>query len=337
LYYDFASMENIQSVEVEDMSVDEGPKAPAVGRNAGERRVLGQTFPSQQVFEEMEITPPRNEAALNNLITDIDAEDRDDPNFVADYVNDIYRHLFYLEKKMAIRENYMANYHQLNHRMRCILVDWMFQVAERYEVTSDAMFMSVSLLDMYLQKKEIHRDNLQLVGCAALLSATKFEDLCVLDVNNLSRCTDYTYSVEEIFAMEREILCSLNFEITRPHSILFLRRFAKASETCTLLEYTIAKYFLDVAVMDYYALHFNPSMTNDMQFYSTYTVRQLYPCAKQLLSTMIRIQSDTEDQTLFVTKKYDTVEKGMIATGEWSLQPDHLTRVYENFQLSELE
>ncbi|KRY47599.1 G2/mitotic-specific cyclin-B2, partial [Trichinella britovi] len=337
LYYDFASMENIQSVEVEDMSVDEGPKAPAVGRNAGERRVLGQTFPSQQVFEEMEITPPRNEAALNNLITDIDAEDRDDPNFVADYVNDIYRHLFYLEKKMAIRENYMANYYQLNHRMRCILVDWMFQVAERYEVTSDAMFMSVSLLDMYLQKKEIHRDHLQLVGCAALLTATKFEDLCFLDVNNLSRCTDYTYSVEEIFAMEREILCSLNFEITRPHSILFLRRFAKASETCTLLEYTIAKYFLDVAVMDYYALHFNPSMTNDMQFYSTYTVRQLYPCAKQLLSTMIRIQSDVEDQTLFVTKKYDTVEKGMIATGEWSLQPDHLTRVYENFQLSELE
>ncbi|KRZ23997.1 G2/mitotic-specific cyclin-B2 [Trichinella pseudospiralis] len=342
-------MENIQSFENEDMPVDESSKPSAIGRNAGTRRVLGQDFPSQEISEETEITPP-NETDLNNLITDIDAEDHGDPNFVADYVNDIYQHLFQLEKKMTIRQNYMARYRHINHRMRCILVDWMFQVVERYDATSEAMFMSVSLLDMYLQKKEVTRDKLQLVGCAALLCATKFEDLCSLDVDNLSRCTDYSYSTEEIFAMERELLCTLNFEITRPHSILFLRRFAKASEQCTLLEYTIAKYFLDVAVLDYYALHFNPSMIAaaslylalllraDMQFYSTYTVRQLYPCAKQLLSSMIRVQGDAENKSLHVSKKYDTEENGMLTTGEWSLEVDYLISVYESLlQESESE
>ncbi|KAL1231778.1 G2/mitotic-specific cyclin-B2 [Trichinella pseudospiralis] len=349
-------MENIQSFENEDMPVDESSKPSAIGRNAGTRRVLGQDFPSQEISEETEITPP-NETDLNNLITDIDAEDHGDPNFVADYVNDIYQHLFQLEKKMTIRQNYMARYRHINHRMRCILVDWMFQVVERYDATSEAMFMSVSLLDMYLQKKEVTRDKLQLVGCAALLCATKFEDLCSLDVDNLSRCTDYSYSTEEIFAMERELLCTLNFEITRPHSILFLRRFAKASEQCTLLEYTIAKYFLDVAVLDYYALHFNPSMiaaaslylalllrgqtqpwATDMQFYSTYTVRQLYPCAKQLLSSMIRVQGDAENKSLHVSKKYDTEENGMLTTGEWSLEVDYLISVYESLlQESESE
>lgn len=44
--------------------------------------------------------------------------------------------------------------------MRAILIDWLVEVHLRYNMTPNTLFIAVSLIDKYLEKKLIHRARL---------------------------------------------------------------------------------------------------------------------------------------------------------------------------------
>ena len=59
--------------------------------------------------------------------------------------------------------------------MRTILVDWLIEVQENFELFHETLYLSVKLVDIYLSRKEVVREYLQLVGATCLLVASKFE------------------------------------------------------------------------------------------------------------------------------------------------------------------
>ena len=59
--------------------------------------------------------------------------------------------------------------------MRTILVDWLIEVQENFELFHETLYLGVKLVDLYLSKKEVAREYLQLVGATCLLVASKFE------------------------------------------------------------------------------------------------------------------------------------------------------------------
>lgn len=59
--------------------------------------------------------------------------------------------------------------------MRTILVDWLIEVQENFELFHETLYLGVKLVDLYLSKKEVAREYLQLVGATCLLIASKFE------------------------------------------------------------------------------------------------------------------------------------------------------------------
>ena len=54
-------------------------------------------------------------------------------------------------------------------------MDWLIEVQENFELFHETLYLGVRLVDMYLSKKEVLRENLQLVGATCLLIASKFE------------------------------------------------------------------------------------------------------------------------------------------------------------------
>ena len=62
---------------------------------------------------------------------DIDKDDKDNPQLVSEYVNEIYDYMRALERKLGVKEKYLEG-KDINVRMRGILVDWLVQVS--YEI-----------------------------------------------------------------------------------------------------------------------------------------------------------------------------------------------------------
>ncbi len=111
----------------------------------------------------------------------------------------------------------------INTTMRGILVDWLVEVAEEYQLMSETLHLAVTLMDRFLSKTAVQRNRLQLVGVTCMLLASKYEEIYSPAVADYVYITDNTYTREEILAMEGNILSTLGFEIGCPTIKNFLR------------------------------------------------------------------------------------------------------------------
>ena len=64
---------------------------------------------------------------------------------------------------------------EITPHMRAILVDWLVEVQECFELYHETLYLAVKLLDHYLEKNTIKRQDLQLVGASTLLLSSKIE------------------------------------------------------------------------------------------------------------------------------------------------------------------
>lgn len=82
--------------------------------------------------------------------------------------------------------------------MRAILVDWIIEVHLKFKLLPETLFITVSLIDRYLELEQIKRTNLQLVGVTAMLIASKYEEIYAPEVRDFVYITDNAYTKEEI-------------------------------------------------------------------------------------------------------------------------------------------
>jgi hypothetical protein len=59
--------------------------------------------------------------------------------------------------------------------------------------------------------------------------AAKFEEVCTPTVIDFSAISDNAFSATEVREMEREMLIALDYDLSPPPAIFFLRRFSKAA------------------------------------------------------------------------------------------------------------
>ncbi len=87
----------------------------------------------------------------------------------------------------------------INEKMRAILVDWIIEVHLKFKLLPETLFLTISLIDRYLERVQIKRNNLQLVGVTAMLIASKYEEIYAPEVRDFVYITDNAYTKEEIF------------------------------------------------------------------------------------------------------------------------------------------
>ncbi|KAK3027997.1 hypothetical protein RJ639_039087, partial [Escallonia herrerae] len=191
-------------------------------------------------------------------IMDIDTQDAKNELAVVEYVEDIYK--FY---KLAEHENrahdYMDSQPEINNSMRSILVDWLTEVHNKFELTPETLYLTVNILDRYLSVKRVLRKELQLVGIGAMLMASKYEEIWAPEVNDFVQISDNAYTHEQVLSMEKRILGALEWNLTVPTPYVFLVRFIKAS----LFEHKMENmvYFLaELGMMNYVSVLYCPSM-----------------------------------------------------------------------------
>ncbi|XP_032738264.1 G2/mitotic-specific cyclin-B1-like [Lontra canadensis] len=186
----------------------------------------------------------------------VDAEDGADPNLCSEYVKDIYAYLRQLEEEQAIRPKYLLG-QEVTGNTRAILIDWLVQVQMKFSLLQETMYMTVSIIDRFAQNNWVPNKMLQLVGVTAMFIASKYEEMYPPETGDFAFVTDNTYTKYQIRQMEMEILRSY-FGLGRPLPLHFFRRASKVGEV-DVEQHTLAKYLMELTVLDYDMVHFPPS------------------------------------------------------------------------------
>nr|Q9DG96.1 RecName: Full=G2/mitotic-specific cyclin-B2 [Oryzias luzonensis]BAB17225.1 cyclin-dependent kinase regulatory subunit cyclin B2 [Oryzias luzonensis] len=254
-------------------------------------------------------------------VQDVDEQDADQPQLCSQYVKDIYKYLHVLEEQQPVRANYMQGY-EVTERMRALLVDWLVQVHSRFQLLQETLYLTVAILDRFLQVHPVSRRKLQLVGVTAMLVACKYEEMYTPEVADFSYITDNAFTKSQIVEMEQVILRSLSFQLGRPLPLHFLRRATKVAGA-DVEKHTLAKYLMELTLLDYHMVHYRPSevaaaalclsqllldglpWSLTQQQYSTYEEQHLKPIMRHIAKNVVLV-NEGRTKFLAVKKKYSS-------------------------------
>ncbi|PNS18950.1 hypothetical protein CAC42_6045 [Sphaceloma murrayae] len=244
-------------------------------------------------------------------------DDQWDMSMVAEYGEEIFDYMRVLEERMRPNPHYMDLQTECQWSMRAVLLDWLVQVHARFSLLPETLFLSVNYIDRFLSCKVVSLAKLQLVGATALFLAAKYEEVNCPSISEIVYMVDNGYTMDEILKAERFMLSMLAFELGWPGPMSFLRRISKADDY-DLETRTLAKYFLEVTIMDERFVGCPPSSTAAAAhclarqmlrkgewtqahvYYSNYTYAQLRP----LVSVMVECCEDPNKHHAAVFVKY---------------------------------
>uniref|UniRef100_A0A3P8QLR6 G2/mitotic-specific cyclin-B2 n=1 Tax=Astatotilapia calliptera TaxID=8154 RepID=A0A3P8QLR6_ASTCA len=248
---------------------------------------------------------------------DIDSENSEDCYMCPEYAKDIFDYLKNREEKFVLC-NYMPTQPSLNSEMRAILIDWLVEVQENFELYHETLYLAVKMTDHYLAKTPVHREMLQLVGSTAMLVASKFEEHSPPCVDDFLYICDDAYKREELISMEESILQTLSFDINIPIPYRFLRRYAKCV-SASMDTLTLARYYCEMSLMEMDLVPERGSLvaaacllmalvTKDLggwspilQFHSGYQASDLAPVVRRIYSML---SAPPDDKLRAIKNKY---------------------------------
>ncbi|XP_025412607.1 G2/mitotic-specific cyclin-B isoform X3 [Sipha flava] len=189
----------------------------------------------------------------------VDKNDEYDPFLVGAYSKQIFEYLMTLEDKSIIKPDYLANHKYITPSNRSVVVDWLVEVQQEFQIMQESLYMAVGILDRYLQEnKNVARNKLQLLGATSLLLGCKYEEIYVPEITDFIYLSDNAFTKDEVKSSLVDVFRTINYSLSRPFSLTFLRRFSKVSGARSS-QHSLAKYFLELALIDYNVSHIKPS------------------------------------------------------------------------------
>ncbi|XP_072113242.1 G2/mitotic-specific cyclin-B1-like [Mobula birostris] len=240
-------------------------------------------------------------------VEDVDINDGNNPVLCSNYVKDIYKYLRQLEVEQAVRPNYLAG-KVITGAMRAILIDWLVQVQVKFKLLPETLYMTVSILDRFLQDNSVTKKNLQLVGVTAMFIASKYEEVYPPEIVDFVVITDNAYTTAQVRQMERWILKKLGFSLGKPVPLHFLRRASKVADV-SAEQHALAKYLMELTMGDYDMVHYPPSLiaaaaihlaqklfnsgewTPLLQYYLSYEEEDLLPVMQHMAKNVVQVNN----------------------------------------------
>lgn len=291
------------------------------------------------------------ENSKKSTVGDIDTDDANNPQLCSEFVNDIYHYMLHLETSYKIKPQYLSET-GLKSKMRTILVDWLIQVHHRFQLLQETLYLTIIILDRFLQSCTIPRAKLQLAGVTAMLIASKYEEMYAPEVTDFEYITDKAFTAKQILSMEILMLKTLDFNLGCPLPLHFLRRNSKAGQV-DAEQHTLAKYLMELSLIDYDMCHVSPSKlaaaslclsikilgqhqwNETLQHYSRYSKSSLDEVVSYLAKNLYRASCNTNSYQQAIVAKYSSSKYMKIAKRSElkSTQVQKLAEEAQNFKL----
>ncbi|CZR60901.1 probable G2/mitotic-specific cyclin-B1 [Phialocephala subalpina] len=288
---------------------------------------------TQEYVAEPEVDEKKSvKQAFAEGVEDLDREDLDDPLMVAEYVVEIFEYLKKLEVATRPNADYMEHQEDLEWKMRGILVDWLIEVHTRFHLLPETLFLAVNIIDRFLSTKVVQLDRLQLVGVTAMFIASKYEEVLSPHVANFRHVADDGFTEAEILSAERYVLTALNYDLSYPNPMNFLRRISKA-DNYDIQTRTLGKYLMEISLLDHRFMDYLPShiaaaamylarkilergeWDATLSHYAGYTEEEIEPVFKLMVDYLARPVTHEAFFKKYASKKF---LKASILTRQWA-------------------
>ncbi|KAM5546949.1 hypothetical protein ABKV19_001468 [Rosa sericea] len=271
------------------------------------------------------------EDIVEEPLVDIDSSDLKNPLAVVEYVEDLFTYYRKMEGFSCVPPDYLEQQFDINEKMRAILIDWLIEVHDKFELLDETLFLTVNLIDRFLSQQTVVRKKLQLVGLVAMLLACKYEEVSVPVVGDLILISDKAYTRKEILEMESLILNTLQFNMSVPTPYVFMKRFLKAAQSDKKLE-LLSFFLIELSFVEYEMLKFSPSLlaasavyaaqstlygfkqwSRTCEWHTNYSEDQLLECSSLMVGFH---QKAATGKLTGVHRKFCTSKFGFIANSE---------------------
>ncbi|XP_045511424.1 G2/mitotic-specific cyclin-B3 isoform X2 [Colias croceus] len=245
-------------------------------------------------------------------VADFDLENWNDHYQVSHYAMDIFNYLKSREvSPLFIIDDYLGRMKGITAWMRALLVDWMVEVQESFELNHETLYLAVKLVDLFLtrssrtlpEREHLSKEELQLLGASSLFIASKFDERIPPLVDDFLYICDGAYTLSQLLRMEINILKVIDFDLGIPLSYRFLRRYARCARV-SMPTLTLARFVLEQALLEYglagasdsrlaaAALYLALRMkglshwTPALRHYTGYELKDIIPLSLQLNATL---------------------------------------------------
>ncbi|NXC38378.1 CCNA2 protein, partial [Penelope pileata] len=300
---------------------DDEDAAAALGLRAAVGS-MGQRRPLAPLGNAMDLSLDSPSIMDISVTSDVE-ERRPNVNHVPEYISDIHTYLREMEVKCRPKIGYMKKQPDITNNMRAILVDWLVEVGEEYKLQNETLHLAVNYIDRFLSSMSVLRGKLQLVGTAAMLLASKFEEIYPPEVAEFVYITDDTYNKKQVLRMEHLILKVLSFDLAVPTINQFLTQYFLHQQTNAKVE-SLSMYLGELTLIDADPyLKYLPSVIAAAAFHlagytitgltwpeslckvTGYTLEHIKPCLVDLHNTYLKAAQHTQQS---IREKYKSTK-----------------------------
>lgn len=186
----------------------------------------------------------RRQLKIANQLSQLDADE---------YQQDILEHMLRMDADTIPDVDSIDIQTEIQWFMRPYLLDFLVEAHSAFQLLPETLFLTINLLDRYCSKRVVYKRHYQLVGCAALLIASKYGDKKekVPTIKELKSMCCSLYDDDMFLQMEWHVLSTLGWAVGHPTVDNFLKMTTKDNvydpevENLTLYVLEISLYHRD--------------------------------------------------------------------------------------------
>ncbi|PFH54633.1 hypothetical protein AMATHDRAFT_134739 [Amanita thiersii Skay4041] len=142
-----------------------------------------------------------------------------------EYRDDIRHYMHDMERYTMSSTQLMDQQPEIRWHMRPSLVDFLVEIHFTFRLRPETLYLTLNIIDRYVSRRIVYIKHYQLVGCAALWIAAKFEDAKerVPTVQDLAQICRDTYEESAFIQMEGHVLSTIQWTLGHPTAEAWLR------------------------------------------------------------------------------------------------------------------
>ncbi|KAH9486767.1 G1/S-specific cyclin CCN1 [Psilocybe cubensis] len=176
---------------------------------------------------------------------------------------------------------------EIKWHMRPCLVDFLVEIHFTFRLRPETLYLTLNIVDRYVSRRVVYIKHYQLVGCAALWIAAKFEDAKerVPTVQDLVQICRETYEESAFIQMEGHVLSTIQWSLGHPTAEAWLRLMCCGPSTEDAKVQHVARFLMEITLFYREFVVFTPS---------TISLASL-TLARYLCGKSRRVWEETED------------------------------------------
>lgn len=150
---------------------------------------------------------------------------------------------------------------EIRWHMRPCLVDFLVEIHFTFRLRPETLYLTLNIIDRYVSRRIVYVKHYQLVGCAALWIAAKFEDAKerVPTVHELAQICRDTYDESAFIQMEGHVLSTIQWTLGHPTAEAWLRLMCCGPCVEDLRVQHVARFLMEITLFYREFVKFAPS------------------------------------------------------------------------------